>query len=165
MYKFKIPNIIHTEASSREVWFLLHSNMVTRFFLYDSTFESTLEIIKNMDAQETYRYLKAVCKSKVYIQLSKIDEFFEPIIKGEDMSETNVPSKDNRFTVITTKATTLIYTGGRKWFSSIEEAKNHAVQVFEQEKNSGKTFELAIVQVVEVVKPKPQIELESIIFD
>lgn len=74
----------------------------------------------------------------------------------------NIPSKEYSFTVIATTAKGLTYNGDRKWFKTRDDATIFAGEIFEREKNSGQgSFELAIVQCVDVVRPKPQVQMVS----
>lgn len=71
------------------------------------------------------------------------------------------PSEEYSWTVIATTAKSLTYQSGRKWFKTDEDARTFAGEVFELEKNQRISFDLAIVQCMDVVKPKPQVELVS----
>lgn len=71
------------------------------------------------------------------------------------------PSKEYSFTVIApqTIRNGLSYDGQRHWFKTAEDAKQFAADIFEGAEK--KNFELCIVQCLDIVAPKPQIELSS----
>jgi len=72
------------------------------------------------------------------------------------------PSEEYSYTVIATTAKSVSYSGGRKWFKTPEDATGFAGEVFEEEKNSNRgSFDLAIVQCIDVVRPKPTVQLIS----
>jgi hypothetical protein len=72
------------------------------------------------------------------------------------------PNAEYRFTVIAPTAKGLIYNGQRRWFKSKKDALEFCCEVFESEKsNSKSSFDLAIVECVDVVRPKPQVEMIS----
>lgn len=72
----------------------------------------------------------------------------------------STPSKEYPWTVIAPAASSgLTYRGKRQWFKTEEDAKAFAADVFEDADK--KNFELCIVQCINVVAPKAQIELTS----
>lgn len=71
------------------------------------------------------------------------------------------PSEEYSWTIIATEAQGITYNGGRRWFASQEDAKAFAAEIFELEKNKRTSFDLAVVQCIDVVRPKPQVELIS----
>lgn len=72
------------------------------------------------------------------------------------------PSEEYSFTVIATTAKSVVYNGGRKWFKTADDATEFAGEVFEAEKNNNRgAFDLAIVQCVDIVRPKPTVQLIS----
>jgi hypothetical protein len=70
-----------------------------------------------------------------------------------------VPSKEFSFTIIAPTAKSITYNDDRLWFKTSEDARAFAASIYEG--NTKKGFELAIVQCMDVVAPKPQIELTS----
>lgn len=70
-----------------------------------------------------------------------------------------LPSKEYSWTIIAPQAKGITYTGGRQWFKTKEDAVTFAGTIFEGEVK--KTFDLCVVQCIDVVSPKPQIELLS----
>lgn len=71
------------------------------------------------------------------------------------------PSEEYSYTVIAPQAKSLHYAGERQWFKTIEDAKAAAQEVYDGINGERKSFELAIVQVVDVVKPEPRTKLIS----
>jgi hypothetical protein len=71
----------------------------------------------------------------------------------------NVPSAEYPFTVIAATAKGVSWDRQREYFKTVDEAIQQAGEVFEA--NKGGNFELAIVQVVDVVRPKPTVQLMS----
>jgi len=69
------------------------------------------------------------------------------------------PSLEYPYTVIAPTAKGLSYNGQRKWFKDQESATVFCGEVFEAEGKG--SFELAIVKCVDVVRPKPTIQLMS----
>lgn len=74
------------------------------------------------------------------------------------------PDKEYRFTAIATNAKVMTYRGQRQWFKTVDEAKRFCADVLEVEHNNGRRFGLTIVEAVEEVTPKSQIQLNSTSF-
>lgn len=93
----------------------------------------------------------------IYVDGIRQPESFKETIMSADYK--NVPSEEYSFTVIATTARSVTYNGGRKWFKTQEDATEFAGEVYEGE--AKQNFELAIVQCVDVVRPKPKTMLMS----
>ncbi len=73
---------------------------------------------------------------------------------------TSAPDEDHRFTLIAPEAQNgLIYQGQRIWHTSAEAAVEYSKQLYNANKDA--VFELVVVQAIESVQPKPQVELLS----
>ena len=81
----------------------------------------------------------------------------EEVNMSQDHCKT--PSQEYCWTVIAPQAKNLRYDGERRWFKTIDDARTFAAQVYESVQD--KNFSLAIVQVHDVVRPKPKTELIS----
>lgn len=134
------------------------------FLLKDSTFWSVWRSYEAWELNGWTNYLLTrLCEgaTAIYIEGKRATRKQEKEIKTMvDFRKT--PSEEYSFTVIATEARSVTYNAGRKWFKTSDDAKTFAGEVFELEKNERKAvFDLAIVQCVDVVRPKPQIELVS----
>lgn len=69
------------------------------------------------------------------------------------------PSLEYPYTLIATTAKSVHYRNDRSWFKTEDAARAHAQEIYDINKNE--TFELAVVNCVDVVKPKPRTEIIS----
>ena len=78
-------------------------------------------------------------------------------------NSTPQPDKEHQFTLIAPEANNgLVYQGQRVWHATAEDAVEYAKLIYNA--NKDQTFALVVVQAVQQVAPKPQIELTSIDF-
>lgn len=69
------------------------------------------------------------------------------------------PSPEYPYTLIATTARSVTYRNDRSWFKSEDAAREHAQEIYDQNKNEN--FELAVVKCEDVIKPKPRTEIIS----
>lgn len=74
----------------------------------------------------------------------------------------DTPSAEYRFTVIAPQAQSFHYHQKRRWYKTEEDAKENLATVLE-DRNTPANLELAIVELVNVYKRKPKVELVSTI--
>lgn len=76
------------------------------------------------------------------------------------VDSTDTPDAEHQFTLIAPEAQRgLVYQGTRVWHKTAEAAVEYAKALYNA--NKDETFELIVVQAVESIQPKPQIELVS----
>jgi hypothetical protein len=143
---------------------LLVGNRRIEFLLKDYKYETICSYASTWQENGWTNYLLAKVvegSHAIYIEGKRASRQQEKEIKTM-VDFRKLPSEEFSFTVIATEARSVTYNSGRKWFKTVDDAKTFAGEVFELEKNERKSaFDLAIVQCVDVVRPKPQIELVS----
>lgn len=166
-----IPVTLVARTNDGCLGFLVQGKRVDFYFHDLGMFEHVRKRTKHFLNSGWTNYLVAYltsCASEIDVNgkslASRKQTCVIPIEDGDKNMSVNyskVPSEEYSYTVIAPQAKSLHYAGERQWFKTIEDAKAAAQEVYDGINGERKSFELAIVQVVDVVKPEPRTKLIS----
>lgn len=168
---------IGTDDLDKTITVAVHNRRV-EFFVKPAFYLSAIRDVRRAISQEWYN--QAI--SKLLTASNQIHfegETYEPravkitvhelrFKRGQNMSNkipkpanaTHSPDNEHKFTLIAPEAQNgLVYQGQRIWHPTQGDAIDYAKVIYNA--NKEQQFTLAVVQIVEEVAPKPQIELTS----